>query len=106
MAHNIKTHGRDLIHRGGIREHPGPAAFGLRRSLEARKVKRARFKITEGYVSAAQETQHVRRLLFQRRQHRTQINYIACHREGEVVRSEEGRVGKECVSTCRYRWSP
>src|SRR3546814_20095041 len=23
-----------------------------------------------------------------------------------VVRSEERRVGKECVSTCRYRWSP
>src|SRR3546814_20252988 len=21
-------------------------------------------------------------------------------------RSEEGRVGKECVRTCRYRWSP
>src|SRR3546814_1631114 len=27
--------------------------------------------------------------------------------EGElVVRSEERRVGKECVSTCRSRWSP
>src|SRR3546814_10772538 len=25
---------------------------------------------------------------------------------GEVVRSEERRVGKECVSTCRSRWSP
>src|SRR3546814_17716334 len=23
-----------------------------------------------------------------------------------VGRSEERRVGKECVSTCRYRWSP
>src|SRR3546814_17490358 len=23
-----------------------------------------------------------------------------------TVRSEERRVGKECVSTCRYRWSP
>src|SRR3546814_14968345 len=23
-----------------------------------------------------------------------------------VPRSEERRVGKECVSTCRYRWSP
>src|SRR3546814_6211265 len=32
------------------------------------------------------------------------------HREGsadrEQHRSEERRVGKECVSTCRYRWSP
>src|SRR3546814_13628843 len=24
----------------------------------------------------------------------------------EKQRSEERRVGKECVSTCRYRWSP
>src|SRR3546814_7405028 len=23
-----------------------------------------------------------------------------------IWRSEERRVGKECVSTCRYRWSP
>src|SRR3546814_6523079 len=26
--------------------------------------------------------------------------------EGKTVRSEERRVGKECVSTCRARWSP
>src|SRR3546814_7172387 len=25
---------------------------------------------------------------------------------GQAVRSEERRVGKECVSTCRSRWSP
>src|SRR3546814_13474809 len=25
---------------------------------------------------------------------------------GRVIRSEERRVGKECVSTCRSRWSP
>src|SRR3546814_2326048 len=25
---------------------------------------------------------------------------------GCMNRSEERRVGKECVSTCRYRWSP
>src|SRR3546814_20084963 len=24
----------------------------------------------------------------------------------ELLRSEESRVGKECVSTCRSRWSP
>src|SRR3546814_2726308 len=29
------------------------------------------------------------------------------HRPSEPGhRSEERRVGKECVSTCRYRWSP
>src|SRR3546814_17655534 len=26
--------------------------------------------------------------------------------EGAISRSEERRVGKECVSTCRSRWSP
>src|SRR3546814_18300672 len=26
--------------------------------------------------------------------------------EGAAMRSEERRVGKECVSTCRSRWSP
>src|SRR3546814_12061640 len=26
--------------------------------------------------------------------------------EPRAMRSEERRVGKECVSTCRYRWSP
>src|SRR3546814_15565284 len=25
---------------------------------------------------------------------------------GDALRSEERRVGKECVSTCRSRWSP
>src|SRR3546814_17648545 len=27
-------------------------------------------------------------------------------RFGDIGRSEERRVGKECVSTCRSRWSP
>src|SRR3546814_9214400 len=26
--------------------------------------------------------------------------------ESRIIRSEERRVGKECVSTCRSRWSP
>src|SRR3546814_6897754 len=28
------------------------------------------------------------------------------HGRRRIVRSEERRVGKECVSTCRSRWSP
>src|SRR3546814_15012503 len=28
------------------------------------------------------------------------------HQRGVLSRSEERRVGKECVSTCRSRWSP
>src|SRR3546814_16753059 len=31
---------------------------------------------------------------------------LADEPEGEGHRSEERRVGKECVSTCRSRWSP
>src|SRR3546814_16217882 len=30
---------------------------------------------------------------------------VAQMKADEIVRSEERRVGKECVSTCRYRWS-
>src|SRR3546814_12162477 len=30
----------------------------------------------------------------------------ACSKPTRVGRSEERRVGKECVSTCRSRWSP
>src|SRR3546814_18915052 len=32
------------------------------------------------------------------------VRYLKPLARGE--RSEERRVGKECVSTCRYRWSP
>src|SRR3546814_19344051 len=31
---------------------------------------------------------------------------VALRAVGTQVRSEERRVGKECVSTCRSRWSP
>src|SRR3546814_12121225 len=31
---------------------------------------------------------------------------IAAMKAGDKPRSEERRGGKECVSTCRYRWSP
>src|SRR3546814_11342159 len=31
--------------------------------------------------------------------------YLASHAEISVFRSEERRVGKECVGTCRSRWS-
>src|SRR3546814_2001115 len=31
---------------------------------------------------------------------------LSCGRPPQKGRSEERRVGKECVSTCRSRWSP
>src|SRR3546814_1286434 len=33
------------------------------------------------------------------------VRYLAA-KHGEGTRSEERRVGKECVSTCSSRWSP
>src|SRR3546814_14184954 len=49
-----------------------------------------------------------------RRQHegwqQDATRHLATGRTGEAIgayaRSEERRVGKECVSTCRSRWSP
>src|SRR3546814_13807550 len=44
------------------------------------------------------------------KQHQAAYRYgDAAHRPRELgcqLRSEERRVGKECVSTCRSRWSP
>src|SRR3546814_4226505 len=36
----------------------------------------------------------------------TTANWTSATRENVSGRSEERRVGKECVSTCRSRWSP
>ena len=36
---------------------------------------------------------------------RTYVEQLSLSKIGES-RSEERRVGKECVSTCRSRWSP
>src|SRR3546814_11924885 len=44
-------------------------------------------------------------------EHQAELRGLVLHRfvqgaVGAAVRSEERRVGKECVSTCRSRWSP
>src|SRR3546814_8986749 len=36
----------------------------------------------------------------------TLMDAVIAIQEVALVRSEERRVGKECVSTCRSRWSP
>src|SRR3546814_14588916 len=33
-------------------------------------------------------------------------NTVIVSTAATIIRSEERRVGKECVSTCRFRWSP
>src|SRR3546814_13919276 len=40
-----------------------------------------------------------------RQAHPSELNYFS-HARRKQFRSEERRVGKECVSTCRSRWSP
>src|SRR3546814_17741185 len=60
---------------------PAPPGRNLTRGPEAQQV----LDREEGEQNAVQEAKGRRHLL---------------------VRSEERRVGKECVSTCRSRWSP
>src|SRR3546814_12833752 len=61
------------------------------------------------FLSCATTTTHA---LIRRTSHRQDIleQRICALRQvpnlGVGVRSEERRVGKECVSTCRSRWSP
>src|SRR3546814_12325366 len=52
-------------------------------------------------VIAVVERDHPRRLTL-----REQLDGEAAEGESDHPRSEERRVGKECVSTCRSRWSP
>ena len=44
--------------------------------------------------------------LWQHKIFRLLISQIKPSDKGLETRSEERRVGKECVSTCRSRWSP
>src|SRR3546814_5816206 len=46
------------------------------------------------YPASIQQLEETNNLRFLRRRYK------------DPMRSEERRVGKECVSTCRYRWSP
>src|SRR3546814_18339195 len=84
---------------------PAPATVGgrlPRRALYGRDLQqpaRARpyLELCRQQLSARQRLSALRPPLLERR-------YDQPARE--VARSEERRVGKECVSTCRYRWSP
>src|SRR3546814_18298298 len=53
------------------------------------------------WVSAARHINGARRLSLKRYAHTP-----CCSVRKDTTRSEERRVGKECVSTCRSRWSP
>src|SRR3546814_14842391 len=36
----------------------------------------------------------------------SRLRSVKTHADEAIARSDERRVGKECVSTCRSRWSP
>src|SRR3546814_15101513 len=80
----------------------------------------ARFQVSQGTVRKAIDELASENLLLRRQGKGT---FVATHHEAKVRfrflrltpddgkqavsgRSEERRVGKECVSTCRSRWSP
>src|SRR3546814_13149585 len=48
----------------------------------------------------------VAQLLFLESENPDKDIHLYINSPGGVIRSEERRVGKECVSTCRSRWSP
>src|SRR3546814_20749837 len=79
------------LFRSGFYEYPADGQKHLWPELKSR------FEKTDGQISP----QDIRdRLLFIQA-----LETVRCLEEG-VLRSEERRVGKECVSTCRSRWSP
>src|SRR3546814_14616219 len=55
---------------------------------------------------AGQRRKHQRTLGHARRHVGDDAQAAAAARQIGIDRSEERRVGKECVSTCRSRWSP
>src|SRR3546814_10547893 len=61
-------------------------------------------------IDAVVELPNVRSIVFKEHEGSFLVGMIAAMKSetGKVgfVRSEERRVGKECDSTCRYRWSP
>src|SRR3546814_14411262 len=81
-------------------------------------------RISHGRVATMQSTfeQTGRVRHFQRHRHAVHTMHVECNTVGMEMdvqqpghqkaaveidhRSEERRVGKECVRTCRYRWSP
>src|SRR3546814_20349442 len=56
-----------------------------------------------GYVLANQSTMRNQR---HAAQFKIALGKIPCVRGAHIRRSEERRVGKACVRTCRSRWSP
>src|SRR3546814_15607069 len=57
-------------------------------------------------VPLAGDVKDTRRMAQVFAKHQPQVVFHAAANKHVPLRSEERRVGKECVSTCRSRWSP
>src|SRR3546814_2201159 len=83
---------------------PGPR----RAALGAQAAVQAHVFVLDHHPQRLQRLGHVE-VLFEVQRRRSQpgaqAGLVAVGGEGDA-RSEERRVGQECVSTCRYRWSP
>src|SRR3546814_14697313 len=80
-AHTMRLGGRKL---GGVERNPDGANTGVGQACDAQI----------GLERLFEARHRIMRKAAHMRPHRI------------VARSEERRVGKECVSTCRSRWSP
>src|SRR3546814_14462878 len=59
-----------------------------------------------GFVDLHRDPSDGRRIIVELRKETSEMLDRFFDRLVEMARSEERRVGKECVSTCRSRWSP
>ena len=82
---------------------PGTSLSAQEVGQEEKEVKEMRQDVEQLQQDVRQLREEVRRL--QEEIHGFRHNsFPQCG--ADTVRSEERRVGKECVSTCRSRWSP
>src|SRR3546814_20285409 len=81
----------------------------LQRKLQRSRIKRtdARKQELDRELSDAESADIEATLatIYQREVDKLDNNFDEQERQA-ILRSEERRVGKECVSTCRVRWSP
>src|SRR3546814_11367520 len=81
------------------------AMFALsRRSLE-RRFKRATSNTVIEYIQRV-KVEAAKKSFESSRKNISEIMYEIGYSDNKAFRSEERRVGKECVSTCRSRWAP
>src|SRR3546814_12137941 len=87
----------DLVEDRRFRYHPGVDPVGMARAAVLAVQNYGTGRRMQG---ASTITQQLARNIF------LSNSYTWARKMREMVRSEERRVGKECVSTCRSRWSP